>query len=198
VGEFKQAENLNRLVPVLVSDDDNASGLAAGVDFDPDTLNLAPDPVLQANRERVTAMHNRMAAREKRVSPLLRARHHRPLTLIENEYRQLCLRYFALTGPVTLPLRAVSPRQCCGPAFEQDPFRAYPRLVCCLAFERSQPRKRSDVGLEPVCNVARSPKLRVAILGFLAPRGPESCPRKRADRLPKAHAKSPVLQGGDG
>jgi hypothetical protein len=96
VGEFKQAENLNRLVPVLVSDDDNASGLAAGVDFDPDTLNLAPDPVLQANRERVTAMHNRMAAREKRVSPLLRARHHRPLTLIENEYRQLCLRNFAL------------------------------------------------------------------------------------------------------
>jgi hypothetical protein len=161
VSKLKQAENPRRLVAIRVGDDGNAGGPAAGVELDSDRLNIAPDAVLQADRERVAAMYNRPAAFEKQASPLLGARHDRPLALIEDEYRQFRLLNFALTGLVTLPLRAISPRECCKPAFEQDPFRANPWLVCCLAFERSELRKHSDVGLEPDCNVAwgRSPKL---------------------------------------
>jgi hypothetical protein len=104
VGEFKQAEHPGRLVPVFVGDDGNAGGLAAEVGFDPDGLNLAHDTVLRADRKRVAAIYYRTAAFEKQPSPFLRTRHQRPLTPIKNEYRQLRLLNFALTGPVTLPL----------------------------------------------------------------------------------------------
>jgi hypothetical protein len=60
------------------------------------------------------------------------------LRLSRNECRQLRVVNFALTGLVTLPLRAISPRESCRPAFEQHPFRAYPGLVLGLAFERSE------------------------------------------------------------
>jgi hypothetical protein len=153
MGEFKQAENLRGFVCVLVSNDGNAGDPTAGIELDPDRLNLASDPVLQVNRERVAAMHNRTAASEKQASPFLRTRHQRFLALVQIKDCQLLYSEEAFTGLVTLPLRTVSPRECCRPAFEQDPFRAYPRLVCCLAFERSELRKHSDVGLEPVCNV---------------------------------------------
>jgi hypothetical protein len=63
VGEFKQTEHPGRLVPVLVGDDGNAGGLAAGVEFDPDGLNLARDTVLQVDRKRVAAMDDRKARR---------------------------------------------------------------------------------------------------------------------------------------
>jgi hypothetical protein len=63
-------------------DDGNAGGPADGVD----RLNIAPDGVLQADRERVAAMYNRPAAFEKQASPLLAARHDRPLALIEDHY----------------------------------------------------------------------------------------------------------------
>jgi hypothetical protein len=33
-------------------------------------------------------------------------------------------------------------------ALDHDPFRAYPGLVYCRGFARSEPRKHSDVGLE--------------------------------------------------
>jgi hypothetical protein len=57
-----------------------------------------------------------------------------PPALIEDEHRHFRLLNFALSGLMTLPLRAISPRECCRPAFEQDPFRANPWLVC-LAFK---------------------------------------------------------------
>jgi hypothetical protein len=70
------------------------------------------NPVLkarrQADRKRVTAIDNRPAAFEKQASALLAQRHDRPLALIEDEYRQFGLLNFALTGPVRLPLRAIS------------------------------------------------------------------------------------------
>jgi hypothetical protein len=60
-----------------------------GVELHSDRLNIATDAVLQAHRERVAAMYNRPAAFDKQASPLLGARHDRPLALIEDEYRQI-------------------------------------------------------------------------------------------------------------
>jgi hypothetical protein len=82
VNELKQTEGFRRLVAVLLGDDRDARGLGAGIDLDPDRLNIAPAAVLQANRERVATMHNRPAAREKQASPLFRARHRRSLAFI--------------------------------------------------------------------------------------------------------------------
>jgi hypothetical protein len=113
-GEFKQTEHPGRLVPIFVGDGGNAGGLAAGVEFDPDGLNLAHDTVLRADRKRVAAMDDCTAAFKKQASPFLTTRHQRPLALIDNEYRQLRLLNFALTGLVTLSLRAISPRESCG------------------------------------------------------------------------------------
>jgi hypothetical protein len=90
--------------------------------------------VLQADRERVAAMYNRPAAFEKQVSPLLGARHYRPPALIEDEYRQISSPKLLVRGP--LPFAGNLPRG-------QDPFRANPWLVCCLAFERSELKKAS-------------------------------------------------------
>jgi hypothetical protein len=101
-GEFKQAENLSRFVSVLVSNDGNAGDPTAGIELDPDRLNLASDPVLQANRERVAAMHNRTAASEKRASPFLRTRHQRFLALVQNKDCQLLYSEEAFTGLVTV------------------------------------------------------------------------------------------------
>jgi hypothetical protein len=108
VSKLKQAENSRRLVAILVGDDGNAGGPAAGVELHADRLNMTPDAVLQADRERVAVIDNRPAASETQTSPLLGARHDRPLALIEDEYRQLRLLNFALTGVVTLPLRTIS------------------------------------------------------------------------------------------
>jgi hypothetical protein len=142
VSKLKQAGNLRRLVAILVGDDGNAGGPAAGIEPHSDRLNIAPDAVFQADRERIAAMYDRPAAFEKQVSPLLAARHDRPLALIEDQCRQFRLLNFALTGLVTPSLRAIFPRECCGPAFEQDPFRANPWLVCCLAFELKEAFER--------------------------------------------------------
>jgi hypothetical protein len=71
VNKLEQTEDFRRLVAVLLGDDRDARNLAAGIDLDPDGLNIAPDAVLQANREGVTTMHNHPAAREKQASPLL-------------------------------------------------------------------------------------------------------------------------------
>jgi hypothetical protein len=80
---------------------------------------IALDAVLQADREPAAAMHNRPAAFEKQASPRLAARHDRwPLALIEDEYRQFRLLNFALSSDAAL--RAISPPECCRPAFEQD------------------------------------------------------------------------------
>jgi hypothetical protein len=106
VSKLKQAETRRRLVAILVGDDGNAGGPAAGVELHSGRLNVAPDAVLQADREPVAAMDNRPAAFEMQASPLLAARHDRPLALIEDEYRQFRLLNLALTGP--LPLRAIS------------------------------------------------------------------------------------------
>jgi hypothetical protein len=46
VGEFKQTEHPGRPVLILVGDDGNPGGLAAGVDLDADRLQFAPDAVL--------------------------------------------------------------------------------------------------------------------------------------------------------
>jgi hypothetical protein len=46
-----------------------------------DSLNIAPDAVLQANREGVAGMRNRPAAREQ-ASPLFEARHQRFVALV--------------------------------------------------------------------------------------------------------------------
>jgi hypothetical protein len=58
VNELEQTPDFRRLVAVLVGDERNARGLAAGIDLDPDRPNIAPDAVLQANREGVATMHN--------------------------------------------------------------------------------------------------------------------------------------------
>jgi hypothetical protein len=84
VSKLKQAENL--FVAILVGDDGNAGGPAARVELHSD-LTIAPDAVLQADRERIAAIDNRPVAFEKQTT-LLGARHDRPLALIEEEYRQ--------------------------------------------------------------------------------------------------------------
>jgi hypothetical protein len=89
VEKLKQAENLRRLVAILVGDDGSAGGPAAGVELHSDKLNIARDLVLQADRQRVAAMYNRPAAFDQQASPLLGAGHYRPLALIEDEYRQI-------------------------------------------------------------------------------------------------------------
>jgi hypothetical protein len=66
--ELEQTKDFRRLVAVLLGDDRDARGVAAGIDLDPDRLNIAPDAVLQENREGVAAMHT--AAREQQASPL--------------------------------------------------------------------------------------------------------------------------------
>jgi hypothetical protein len=98
VSKLKPAENLRRLVAILVGDDGNADGPAAGVELHSDRLNIALDAVLQADRERVAAIYNRPAAFEKQAGLLLAARHDLPLALIEDEYRQFRLLNLALTG----------------------------------------------------------------------------------------------------
>jgi hypothetical protein len=87
----------SRLVAILVGDDGNAGGPAAGVELHSERLNIAPDAVLQADREPAAAMDNRPAAFEKQ--PLLAARHDRPLALIEDEYRQFRLLELCPYGP---------------------------------------------------------------------------------------------------
>jgi hypothetical protein len=77
--ELKQTGGFRRPVAVLLGDGRDARGLAAGIDLDPDRLNIAPAAVLQANRKRVATMHNRPAAREKQASPLFGAGHQRLL-----------------------------------------------------------------------------------------------------------------------
>jgi hypothetical protein len=104
VSKLKPAETLRRLVAILVGDDGNAGGPAAGVERHSDS-NIAPEAVLQADRERVAAIHSRPAAFEKQPGLLLAAPHDRPLAGIEDEYRQFRLLNLALTGLVTLPLR---------------------------------------------------------------------------------------------
>jgi hypothetical protein len=65
VSTLKQAENPRRFVAILVGDDGNAGGPAAGVELHSERLNIAPDAVLQAVREPVTVMDNRPAAFDK-------------------------------------------------------------------------------------------------------------------------------------
>jgi hypothetical protein len=73
VSELEQ--DFRRPVAVLVGDDGNASGPAAGIELEPGRLSLAADAVLQANRERVASMHNRTAAGERQACVFLRTRH---------------------------------------------------------------------------------------------------------------------------
>jgi hypothetical protein len=75
--ELEPTEDLRRLVADLLGDDRDARGFAAGIDLDADRLNIAPDAVLQANREGVARKHNRPAAREQQASPLFGAPHQR-------------------------------------------------------------------------------------------------------------------------
>jgi hypothetical protein len=88
LGEFKESQYLCGPFAVLVSNDGNASGLAAGITLDPDRLKFSPDAVRQADREGIATHNNRPAVFDKQASPFLTTRHQRPLTLIENEYRQ--------------------------------------------------------------------------------------------------------------
>jgi hypothetical protein len=153
------------VVCAFVAHESNAGDFAAGVDLDADRLQFAPDAVLQAKREWIALVYDRPPAFEKKAGPPLAARHQRFLALI---HCQLWCSEEAITGLVAPPLRAISPRQCCRPAFEQNPLRAYPRRVCGPAFQSLELRKHSKVGLEPVCNVAsaRSPTLTLVKPGF--------------------------------
>jgi hypothetical protein len=125
VGEFGKPKDSRRLVAGLVGNDGNAGDLAAGVELDPDRLRAAAGPILEADRERMQFVHDRPAAVEQQMRPVHRTRHQRLLVLIQNEDFQLLHSKDAPTGLSTLPFRAVSPRQCCRLAFEQNPFRAY-------------------------------------------------------------------------
>jgi hypothetical protein len=139
-GEFKESQYLCGPVPVRVSNDSNAGGLAAGIKLDPDRLKVCPDPVLQADREGTATHNNRPAAFEK-ASPFLTTRHQRPLTLIENGYRQTSSPNYVLTDLVTLPLRTISLGQVAEPRLSTTGFRAYPGLS--LAFERLRTQEAS-------------------------------------------------------
>jgi hypothetical protein len=66
VSELEQTEDFRRLVAVLVGDDSDARGIAAGIDVDPDRPNIA----------------NRRAAGEKQASPRCCARHQRFLAFV--------------------------------------------------------------------------------------------------------------------
>ena len=136
VGQFGQPENGGACVAAALADDGNSGDLAAGIELDADVLHLAVNPILDADREGIAFVDDRAAALEQQMRAIERARHQRLLVLIHNEDFQLVLRQVALTG-FRRGLAAVSPRQCCEPAFEQNPFRGYPGRVCCPAFERS-------------------------------------------------------------
>ena len=58
---------------------------------------------------------------EKQASPFFRARRQRPFAFIEDENRQVWSYPY---GAVTLPSRAISPRPCGRPVFEQGPLRS--------------------------------------------------------------------------
>jgi hypothetical protein len=129
VSKLKQAENLRRLVAILVGDDGNAGGLAAAVELHSERLNITPDAVLQADGEPVAP-----AAFDKQ--PLLAARHDRPLALIEDEYRQFRLLNLALTGPLPCgqsPLGNVADRR-----LSKTRFVPIPGLSAAFAFERPE------------------------------------------------------------
>jgi hypothetical protein len=70
------------LVAGLAGDDRDARGPGTGIDLDQGRLNIAPDAVLQGNREGVARMHNRPAGREQQATPLFGARHQRFLALV--------------------------------------------------------------------------------------------------------------------
>ena len=95
MSKLKQTENLRWLVAILIGDDGNAGGRAAGVELYSHRLNITLGAVPQAERERIAAMHDRTAAFEKQASPLFGTWHDRPLTLIEDEYSQFRLLNFS-------------------------------------------------------------------------------------------------------
>jgi hypothetical protein len=82
VNALEQTRDFRRLVVVRVGDERDARGPAAGIDLDPDRPDIAPDAILQANREGAATMHNRPAAREKQASPLFGALQQRFLALV--------------------------------------------------------------------------------------------------------------------
>jgi hypothetical protein len=81
---------------------------------------------------------------------------------------------------VALPLVGNLPSTLLHTAFEQDPFRAHPKLVCCLAFAGSELRKHSGVGVKPVCNSSCS---RRGLVNLRLPSFGKSRRRKAADGL---------------
>jgi hypothetical protein len=107
------------------------------------------------DRERVAATYHRPAAFGQQASPVFQSTASAAVCVYRGrEPPNLYPRKLPLTGPFTLPLQAISPRPCCGGAFEQDPFRAYPERVCCLAFQSPESRKHSGMGPEPLCNLS--------------------------------------------
>jgi hypothetical protein len=141
-GEINQGQDRRCPVGAFVPDNSNPGDLAAGVELDPDRMCLAPNPVLEADGERIALVDDRAAAFKQQPRAFWRARHQSLLAPVENKDCQLRYSKDAPTGPFNAYLKVCgSPRQCCRPAFERSPFRAYPGLVCCFAFERPELRK---------------------------------------------------------
>jgi hypothetical protein len=75
--------------------------------LDPGRPDFSAGPVIQADRERTAVVDNRRAAFEEQARPPLAARPQRLLAAVHNTYRQVSYSEHALTGLVTLPLRAL-------------------------------------------------------------------------------------------
>jgi hypothetical protein len=85
MGKLAQHFDRYRMVCALVGDNGNTGDFAAGVELDPDRLNIAANAILETDRKRVATNNNRPAAFEKQACPPLAARHQRLFASVQNK-----------------------------------------------------------------------------------------------------------------